>query len=56
MVKRVRGGGYKVYTSRPGKGGRRRALSKKPMTRKRALKQLAAVEISKAKRRKRSAA
>jgi len=44
-------GGYKVYPKEPKKGDRvRKALSKKPMSYRRALRQLRAVERSKAMR------
>jgi len=46
MIKKTKGG-FKVY---PKGGGK--ALSKKPKTKKEAVKQLRAVEASKAKRRK----
>ena len=47
-IRKVKGG-YKVYTKKPQKGRKtRKALSKKPLSYKRALKQLRAVERSKA--------
>ena len=47
-IRKVKGG-YKVYPKKPQKGRKtRRALSKKPMSRERALRQLRAVERSKA--------
>ena len=47
-IRKVKGG-YKVYPKKPQKGRKtRKALSKKPMSYKKALKQLRAVERSKA--------
>ena len=47
-IRKVKGG-YKVYPKKPQKGRKtRKALSKKPLSYKRALKQLRAVERSKA--------
>ena len=47
-IRKVKGG-YKVYPKKPQKGSKvRKALSKKPMSYKKALKQLRAVERSKA--------
>jgi hypothetical protein len=47
-IRKVKGG-YKVYPKKPQKGRKtRKALSKKPLSYKKALKQLRAVERSKA--------